>query len=103
MRLTIQEIDHLAALAHLALRAEEKDLYRDQLSSVLDYVAKLNEVDTSKVEPTAQVTGLANQWREDVVRGCTADVRERLLENMPEREGDSLKVKGVIAPSGTEF
>lgn len=96
MKLTIEEIEHLARLANLGLAAEEKELYREQISSVLEYVAKLGEVDTSGVEPTAQVTGLVNVSRDDVVHGSDPGTRELLLKNMPERNGDLLKVPAIL-------
>lgn len=59
------DITHVAKLANLTLTDEEKSTYSDQLSSVLDYIARLNEVDTKNIEETSQVTGLTNITRED--------------------------------------
>lgn len=96
MRLTTEEIDHLAKLAHLALSDDERAKFRAQLSSVLDYVAKLQRVNTSSVPPTAQVTGQENVWREDRVIPSDPWTHDLLIKNMPEQSGNLLKVKGVL-------
>jgi len=60
------DISHIATLANLQIKDNEKDKFTTQLSSVLEYIAKLGELDTTHVEPTSQVTGLENVLREDV-------------------------------------
>lgn len=65
MKLSAEEVSHIAVLARLRLSEEEKEKYRGQLSGILDYVEKLSAVDTENVEPTTQVTGLTNVMRED--------------------------------------
>jgi aspartyl-tRNA(Asn)/glutamyl-tRNA(Gln) amidotransferase subunit C len=65
MKLSTQEVEHIATLARLRLTEEEKEKYSGQLSGILDYVEKLSAVDTTNVEPTSQVTGLTNVSRED--------------------------------------
>lgn len=64
-RLTEDDIKDLAKLANLRLSAEEIEIYSQQLSSILDYVAELQKIDTAKVEATASTTGLTNVIRED--------------------------------------
>jgi aspartyl-tRNA(Asn)/glutamyl-tRNA(Gln) amidotransferase subunit C len=66
MNLTIEEINKVAALARLRLTSEEAARYAETISSVLAYMTILNEVDTSGVEPTFQVTGLKEVLREDI-------------------------------------
>ena len=63
--LTIEEIRHVANLANLTLSEDEVKKFGGQLSEVLDYIEKLKEVETKNVEPTSQVTGLENIFRED--------------------------------------
>ncbi len=65
--LTRDQILHIAKLARLTLKPEEIDKMTKELSSILTYIEVLNEVDTAHIEPTAQVTGLTNALREDVV------------------------------------
>lgn len=70
--LTKEQVLHIAKLARLTLSSEEVDTMTKELSSILGYVEMLNEVDTSKIEPTAQVTGLVNALRDDVVHPSDA-------------------------------
>ena len=65
MKLTKEQVEHIASLARLRLTDEEKEKYSGQLSGILDYFEKLSAVDTSGVEPTSQVTGLTNATRDD--------------------------------------
>ncbi len=65
--LTKAQVLHIAKLARLSLTSKEIDKMTTELSAILAYVDMLNEVDTSNVEPTAQVTGLTNALRDDVV------------------------------------
>lgn len=96
MQLTQEEIKQVANLARLELTEAELAQYGDQLSSVLNYIDQLAEVDVEGVEPTAQVTGLENVWREDVVFDCPEDEREAALKEAPELEGHQIKVKRVL-------
>ena len=64
-KLTIREVEHVVALAKLALNNSEKKEFLKQLSKVLDYFQELKEVDTRNVSPTSQTTGLTNIFRDD--------------------------------------
>ena len=97
MHLSSEEINHLAELARMELSDKEKQMFGEQLSSILEYLEKLQAVDTTDVPPTAQVTGLENVWREDEIKNCDEAMRKRLLDNLPEREGDLLKTKAVFS------
>jgi aspartyl-tRNA(Asn)/glutamyl-tRNA(Gln) amidotransferase subunit C len=70
--LTSAQVLHIAKLARLTLKQEEIDKMTRELSSILSYIEVLNEVDTSAVKPTEQVTGLTNALRDDVVRPSEA-------------------------------
>lgn len=96
MHLTKQEIEHVAKLARLDLTEEEIDKYGSQLSAVLDYIDQLKEVDVAGIEPTAQVTGLANVWREDEIQDCSTEEKEAALNLAPEIEEHQIKVKRVL-------
>ena len=63
-----EQIEHIAKLANLTLSAEELEKFSGQLSETIDYIKKLNVLDTSIVLPTAQTTGLKNVFREDKVQ-----------------------------------
>ncbi len=96
MKLKKQEIKKIADLARLELTDEELKTYGSQLSDVLEYIDQLKEVDTSDVQPTAQVTGLENITREDEVEDWPVDEVESALGQVPEKDGRFVKVKRVL-------
>jgi len=65
--ITDEQVEHIADLARLKLSADDVEKYKGQFNDILEYIDTLGEVDTSAVEPTSQVTGLTNIYREDVV------------------------------------
>lgn len=89
------DVQHLAQLSNLQLDDSEIDGMRTDISNILGYVEQLNQLDTSGVEPTYQVTGLSNVWREDKVinYGVT---REELLARAPESVDNQVKVPKVL-------
>ena len=94
MALTIEEVQHIARLARLELSAEQRDLYREQLSAILDYIARLRELDTTDVPPTAG-GGLGQMpLRPDESRPGLPTAR--LLENAPDTEDDQFKIPPVF-------
>lgn len=97
MPLTLKEIEHIALLARLELTDEEKEKFANQLSSVLDYVGQLQQVDTTDVSYEYQVEGLENVMDPDDVHSCSDDTRQLILANMPDSAADLLKVKGVFS------
>ncbi len=95
MPITREEINHIAELSRLELTDEEKTRYGLQLDAILKYVSQLDEVDTSKIEPTAQVSGLVDVWREDKVNDWSPnEVAEALHQG--ELEDRQIKVKRVL-------
>ncbi len=90
MRLTIADVEHVAALARLGLTGAEKERMRDQLSSILGHIAALEEIDTAAIPPTAQTIELTNVMRDDEVRPSLPVAR--VLANAPRRSGDFFEV-----------
>jgi aspartyl-tRNA(Asn)/glutamyl-tRNA(Gln) amidotransferase subunit C len=88
------DVEHVARLARLGLSDEEIDRMQVQLSSILETIAKLADVDTIQVGPTAQVIALENVMRDDEVRQPMP--REAALANAPLREGPMLRVPVVL-------
>lgn len=97
MKLDIETVEHVAMLARLGLTDEEKARLQDQLSSVLDHISVLEEVDTDAIPPTAQVIELQNILRDDVA--AEALPVEAVLRNAPRTEGDFIKVNAVLDQS----
>jgi aspartyl-tRNA(Asn)/glutamyl-tRNA(Gln) amidotransferase subunit C len=93
MTLSRDDVAHVAMLARLGLSDEEMDRYGAQLDAILQAISKLNEVDTSAVQETAQVGGLVNVWREDEPRPSIG--ADRALANAPDR-GDGMFRVGAI-------
>lgn len=96
MALTKKDVEHIADLARLTLTESEKDIMAEQLSSILEYVAQLQKVDTGKITYQYQVEGLENAVVQDEVDACDTETRDSVLKSMPDRVGDLLKVKGVF-------
>ena len=92
--LTRSDVEHVAHLARLGLAEEELARLEGQLNHILDQYAKLAELDTDAIPPTAQVIELENILREDVARPSLP--AEDVLANAPEREGDSFVVPAIL-------
>jgi len=93
--LTRDDILKLARLARISLTDDEVGEFATEFTEILKYVEQLNAVDTSGLEPTSQVTGLTNVTRADTVidYGYAAS---KLLENVPNKQADLIKVKRMI-------
>jgi aspartyl-tRNA(Asn)/glutamyl-tRNA(Gln) amidotransferase subunit C len=96
MPLTKKQIEHIAKLARLELTEKETQKYGGQLSDVLSYIEQLREVDIDGVEPTAQVTGMENVFREDAAEEWDDAERIEALAQAPELEDGWVKVKRVL-------
>jgi len=96
MALSIEEVRRIAVLARLKLTPEEERLFQGQLSAILDYVAQLEELDVSDVEPMthALAAGERPALREDEVRPSLAP--DDALANAPAREETWFKVPRII-------
>ncbi len=94
MSLTLAEVEHIADLARLELTAEEKSLYREQLSAILDYAARLQQVDTSAIAPTASTLQSGLPLRADQAGG-SLDLKN-VLRNAPQAEDGQFRVPPVL-------
>ncbi len=75
------DIQHIAKLANLLIDADQEKLFTLQLTAILAFVSKLQEISTDNVESTAQVTGLVNVYREDVVDQSWILTQAQVLSN----------------------
>ncbi|MDP3987744.1 MAG: Asp-tRNA(Asn)/Glu-tRNA(Gln) amidotransferase subunit GatC [Candidatus Levybacteria bacterium] len=87
-------VSHVAKLANLSLKKEELIKFEKQLSSILDYIKKLEEIDTKNIEPTSQVTGLENVTREDETSPSLS--QEEALSNTKNKHNGMFKVKAIL-------
>ena len=94
MKLTIEEVEHIAALARLELTEDEKQRYAEQLSDILDYAARLDELATDHIPPTASVLDMQLRLREDQSRPGLSP--EDVLRNAAETQDDQFKVPPVF-------
>ena len=88
------DIDYLAKLANIPLTVEEKLKYSKQVDGVINFIDKLNEVDTSDVMPTYQVTGQTNVVRNDEVEP-SLEINDA-VRNSPQVDGGRIVTKGVF-------
>ncbi len=95
MKLTTEEVKHIAKLARLGITDKEVEKFSSQLSDILSHAKMLDEVNTDNVEPIAQITGLKNVSFEDGEKGC--EFTDELLKQSPQDIQDHMiKVKNVF-------
>lgn len=94
MKISKQEVEHVANLARLELSEQEKEMLTGQLSNILTYMEKLNELDTKDVEPTAHVLDVRNAMRDDTAAPSLD--QDRALANAPEKAAGHYKVPKII-------
>jgi len=93
-KLTKKQVLHIAKLAKLHLTEKEVQKFQKELSDTLDYIEILNELDTSVVAPTSQVTGLENVLREDKVEKCLS--QKEALSGAKNKQEGYFKTKSVF-------
>ncbi len=87
-------IKHIAKLANLPLSEEEEKKFAKQLSSIIEYIEKLNEKDTKGIEITSQITGLENVTRED--EASLSLSQEEALSNSKSNHNGMFKIKKIL-------
>jgi len=91
-----EEVKHIAKLARLELGSKEVEKFRKELSEILDYVKKLNEVNIEKVKPTTHPLGIENIFREDKAAPQPVEMSNDLIEAAPEKKERYIRVKAVL-------
>ena len=94
MPLSRADVEHIANLARLHLTEEEKERYREQLSNILDHISKLQELDTSNVQPMSSVVVQQSRLRQD--EPGPAMPRDDLLSDAPDVADDQFRVPPVL-------
>ena len=94
MKLSREEVLHIALLARLGLTETEVDRLSEQLSNILESFEVLQQVDTSGIQPTAQSIALQNVMKDD--EGATSLPQSEILANAPRKEGDCFRVRAVL-------
>ena len=86
MRISDETIDYVGILAKLDLDEQEKEQAKTDMGNMLDYIDKLNELDTDGVEAMSHVSPIHNVFREDIVEERTLDDRKKILQNAPKQK-----------------
>ena len=94
MKLTREDVLHIARLARLGLTETEVERFREQLSNILENFEILQPVDTTDIPPTAQSITLQNVVREDEVAASLP--QNQILANAPQKDGDCFRVRAVL-------
>ena len=96
MALSLAQVEHIAELAHLALTDDEKLLYQEQLSAILDYAQRLQELDTDAIPPTATILPINSVMRADEIEPSMP--HEDLISNAPAAVEGMLRVPLILSP-----
>jgi aspartyl-tRNA(Asn)/glutamyl-tRNA(Gln) amidotransferase subunit C len=96
MMLSKSEVQKIASLARIEITDAEAEKYSKELSDILGFVEKLNEVDTDGIEPIAHITGAKNVIREDKVIEYSDEMKDGIINNFPEKKDRFDKVKAVF-------
>lgn len=94
MAISKKDVSYVAHLARLYLTEEEREVFTQQLSQILDHASKIAKLDTSEVEPTSHVLQLRNVLREDKVSKCFS--QEEALSNAPKKEDGAFVVPRIV-------
>jgi len=93
-RITKEVIEYIEILAKLELSEEEKETAKNDMTTMLDYMDMLNELDTDDVAPMSHVFPVTNAFREDCV--CNGDKRDEILANAPATKDGAFKVPKTL-------
>ena len=94
MRLSREEVEHVALLARLELTEEEREQFTTQLNSILEHFEALTELDTSGIEPTSHVIALPSVLRDDETRPSLPT--EEAMANAPDRVAETFRVPRIV-------
>lgn len=94
MNISKKDVQHVANLSRLSLSDDEISMYTGQLNSILEFVEKLNEIDTTDVKPMSHTLDIINAFREDEVKESITS--ELALKNAPDSQDDQFKVPTVM-------
>ena len=95
MSISPNEIEMIAQLARLKISSDDKKVFSNQVNQILQYVDKLDEIDTSEVEPLSHTVDLKNVYREDIVKPSLP--QEKALENAPSKTDKFFRVPKVVS------
>lgn len=100
IKISKKEVEHIGRLARIKLTKKEIEKYSKELSKILDYIKKLNEVNTNNIEPTSQIGDLFNIFRKnDEPDKFEIKKINSLISQLPKSENNFLKIPSVFGKS----
>ena len=96
-RITSDDVRKVAKLCRLEIPDEDIEKYSNQLEGILEYIAQLEKIDTANVPPTTRAVEVVNVFREDTVVPSSIDVRDKILDLAPERDGEFFRVPKILS------
>ncbi len=96
-RITSDDVRKVAKLCRLEIPEDDIEKYSNQLEGILEYIAQLERIDTLNVPPTTRAVEVVNVFREDTIVSSSSDVREKILDLAPQREGEFFRVPKILS------
>lgn len=94
-KISIDDIEKVAKLSRIELSSKSKEKVAEEFGAILDFVEIIQKADTEVIEPTSQVTGLIDVWREDKITKSEIDPSD-LISAAPDKMDGYVKVKKVL-------
>jgi aspartyl-tRNA(Asn)/glutamyl-tRNA(Gln) amidotransferase subunit C len=94
MKITIEEVEHVAHLARLNIKKQELEKMTEQLDSLLSYVAKLDNLNTENITPTTHAFAIENAFRQDIIEDSLS--QNLALDNAPKQNGEYFIVPKIL-------
>ena len=91
-----EQIEHIAKLARMKLTEKEEEKFANDISSILNYIDKLNKVDTENIKPIQQITGLETVVRKDEGREKNFEIAGKILDQAPDSKDNYFKVPKIL-------
>ena len=96
-RITSDDVRKVAKLCRLEIPEDDIEKYSNQLEGILEYIAQLERIDTLNVPPTTRAVEVVNVFREDTIVSSSSDVRDKILDLAPQREGQFFRVPKILS------
>tara|TARA_B100001996_G_C18669639_1_gene596180 strand:+ start:2551 stop:2850 length:300 start_codon:yes stop_codon:yes gene_type:complete len=96
-RITSDDVRKVAKLCRLEIPEDDIEKYSNQLEGILEYIAQLERIDTLNVPPTTRAVEVVNVFREDTIVSSSSDVRDKILDLAPQREGEFFRVPKILS------
>ncbi|MCM8818248.1 MAG: Asp-tRNA(Asn)/Glu-tRNA(Gln) amidotransferase subunit GatC [Candidatus Omnitrophica bacterium] len=89
-----KDVEYLSQLIRIELKEDEKESLVKEIGKIIEYISKLNEINTENIEPTYHVIPIKNVFREDIPENYIS--REKMLKNAPDKDNNFFKVPRII-------